>query len=448
MFPYLRPGELATETIDDLVHAMSRRRGGVNYDIPAGYTYFAQFVDHDLTFDPTTTGQRATGGALVNLRTPRFDLDSLYGGGPADQPYLYDWGSSKHPGVKLLVGRHTRHGLTAMDLPRNQQGRALIGDPRNDEHLIIAQLHLLFIRFHNKVVDHIRDEEPALDDATVFEKAQQLVRWHYQWIVAHDFLTRLMGDDHRQERYFAFEEDAFIPLEFAAAAYRFGHSMVRLDYTLRDGPDPVPIFVASDHPAEVEHLGGFRRLPPLLAIDWAFFFKVPGNTSRDPPKPQPSRLIDTNFAEGLFKLPAGVSRTREPLPRLNLLRGCAHKLPAGDDVARALGERPLTGRELLLDDLPTTTSRAVRRSPPLWYYILCEAQSEGGDKGKHLGPVGRRIVRDVLLALLDADPTSYVNQEPTWKPTLLPRACDGDFTMPDLIRFTLGDATDPFPARR
>ena len=130
-----------------------------NTSIPAGFTYLGQFIDHDITFDPVSKlDERYDPEALVNFRTPRFDLDSVYGSGPDDQPFLYDW-ESEPPGAKLLVGRPpTRcrgRGLRPADLPRNRQGRALIGDARNDENVIVAQLHLLFIRFHNAVVDHL-----------------------------------------------------------------------------------------------------------------------------------------------------------------------------------------------------------------------------------------------------------------------------------------------------
>ena len=52
-------------------------------DVPAGYTYLGQFIDHDITFDPVSSLQRQNDpNALHNFRTPRFDLDSLYGAGP------------------------------------------------------------------------------------------------------------------------------------------------------------------------------------------------------------------------------------------------------------------------------------------------------------------------------------------------------------------------------
>jgi hypothetical protein len=442
MFPLLRAGTLAPRTIDGLVKAMRRADGDFNRDIPAGYTYLAQFIDHDITFDPLSklAGDNDP-DALVNFRTPRFDLDSLYGSGPKDQPFLYDWSSRDHPGAKLLVGCTVSDGALVFDLPRNEQGRALIGDARNDENLIISQLHLLFVRFHNSVVDDLSIKRPAWGSTRLFEEAQQQVRWHYQWIVMHDFLERIVGKPVTEaaiaERcFYKWEDEPFIPLEFSAAAYRFGHSMVRPDYTLNAHvPGPVAIFPDRDHTGELDHLEGFRRLPGALEIDWEFFYELSGTSSHGIGRPLASRRIDTNIATGLFNLPANVGAQRE-LPRLNLLRGRYLRLPSGSRVARAMHVKRLPSEDLLRD-VPANVRDAVRRSPPLWYYILCEANTERGNGGHHLGPVGGQIVAEVLAGLLEADPSSFINKHPAFKPTL-PRAARGDFTMPDLVRFALG----------
>jgi hypothetical protein len=106
-----------------------------NQNLPAAYTYLGQFVDHDITFDPTSLQQQVNDpDALTDFRTPRYDLDSLYGRGPDDSPYLYEWTDPRFRGIKLLAGRNPDADvdgtpLTRQDLPRNEQGRALIGDP-------------------------------------------------------------------------------------------------------------------------------------------------------------------------------------------------------------------------------------------------------------------------------------------------------------------------------
>src|SRR6202046_4801018 len=151
--------------------------------IPALYTYFGQFIDHDLTFDPATSFQKHKDpNATEDFRTPSFDLDNLYGRGPGDQPYLY-----QDDGISFLLGDPITQGSNdgARDLPRNVRGRALIGDPRNDENSIVSQLQGLFLRFHNRVVDE--------NSGLAFEAYQKIVRFHYQWVVLHDFLPRIIS---------------------------------------------------------------------------------------------------------------------------------------------------------------------------------------------------------------------------------------------------------------
>ena len=434
--PALDPGIDAINALVKLMRDTSQTASGDNAKIPSGYTYFGQFVDHDITFDPSSVLQKANDpDALVDFRTPRFDLDSLYGGGPADAPYLYDSQSPSNRGVKLLVGHNDEgKGFERDDLQRNQQGRALIGDPRNDENLIVSQLQLLFIRFHAKVVDRVR-KATRLEGGELFAEAQRLVRWHYQWIVTHDFLERIAGRPAADAAFanrqlFTWTNEPFIPVEFSGAAYRFGHSMVRPFYDLNGDIVGIPIFADADKPGPLEHLGGFRRLPALWSVDWSFFFKT---SSR---KPQLSRAIDAKLSVPLFKLPTGVDEDRHALAQLNLRRGRALGLPSGQDVAGAMGVTPLSGDDLGLNSigLPAAGKAKIKAATPLWYYLLREAEVGGGTS---LGPVGGRIVAEVLVGLLQGDPLSYISRRPTWKPEL-PGAKAGDFTMPDLVKFTLG----------
>jgi Animal haem peroxidase len=418
----------ATDPTDALVDWMARdgaTRRADNPDIPAGFTYLGQFIDHDITFDPMSKlDQMNEPRSLVNFRTPRLDLDSVYGGGPADQPFLYDWKRSRPPGRKLLLAENPAGAamcgepLASEDLPRNQQGRALIGDPRNDENILLTQLHLLFIRFHNAVVDRLTGEG-KVPEGEVFGKAQEMVRWHYQWIVVHEFLPLVAGME-ATERALARREhfkpgaEPFIPFEFSLAAYRFGHSMVRSDYVLqRRARRGTPLF---------PDLGGFRWLPERLLVDWELFFELPGAGV----KPQASQLINTTIARPLWNLPA----TGEALPRLTLKRGRKVGLPSGQEVASAMRARVLIDDELPLDKSVAPDARASLSSEtPLWFYILCEAESEAAD-GARLGPVGGRIVAEVLVGLLDCDPNSYLSRDPAWEPELGP---DGRFTMADLV---------------
>jgi hypothetical protein len=420
-------GAEATEALAAALVAAPDSRD--NPSIPAGYTYLGQFIDHDITFDPVSQLQRDNDpSALADFRTPRFDLDSVYGTGPADQPYLYDWsGPQALRGVKLLVGASPARGETTIpDLPRNAQQRALIGDGRNDENLIVAQLHLLFLQFHNRVVDDLVARGSRLEGADLLEEARRRVRWHYQWIVIYDYLPRVAGrlTATVERRHFAVGDDPYIPIEFSAAAFRFAHSMVRERYQAKRRGITVPILPPGLRPGR--HLGGLRRLPPALRIDWERFFALPGR-----PPPQVSMGINERLAAPLRHLPPDGAA----LARLNLQRGRALGLPAGADVARAMGEVPLTAAELKLEEhvRDKAAREALLRATPLWYYLLREAGARGAG-GQHLGPVGGRIVSEVLTGLLDADTQSFRRQWPGWRPELA--GPTGRFGMPELIAFT------------
>jgi hypothetical protein len=408
LFPALPPAPaLGAPALEALSSGIPDRVVSKNDHIPAGFTYLAQFVDHDLTFNPTPPGLTDEGAA--NLRTPRLDLDSLYGTGPLDQPYLYDR-------VHLVLGGT----CTVPDLPRLNT-RAIIGDPRNDEHLLIAQLHLLFLRFHNAVVDYVRETRRLEGDA-LFAEAQRVVRWHYQWIVLHDLLDRILGPpmacEVRERR--RFFDGSFIPVEFSGAAYRFAHSMVRSDYPLNTefaehGRHILP--EKGDGP--LDHLLGRRPLPARLQVEWPRFFGDQAVIF--------SRLIKPRIAKSLQALPTEVDAQHRALQELDLLRAQTIGLPSGLDVARAMGAPALTGEQI-------HPNEEVRQAPPLWYYILAEAD-QLGEGGRHLGPVGGRIVGEVLVGLVASDPTSYLCRWPSWTPWL-PAADDHEFTMQDLVNFT------------
>jgi Animal haem peroxidase len=417
MFGFLEPQHPSEAAIRALLPKISTL-GGFS-GIPAGFTYLAQFVDHDITFDPVSQLDRLNDPhALENFRTPRLDLDSLYGSGPADQPYLYE-----ADGVRLRVG-----GTRALpDLPR-LGGRAVIGDPRNDVHLIIAQLHLLFIRFHNKVAERLPGR---LTTDERLREAQRIVRWHYQWIVLHEFLPLVLGDElardvRRERRFYRWDAGPFIPVEFSGGAYRFAHSMIRASYSMNSRHRDVAILAEAgpDTPA-TEHLTGFRPLPRGLAIDWSFFFAV-----GEPHRLQTSRKIDRQL-NGLFKaLPTVVDAERDGLIELDLRRGRALGLPSGQAIARAMGEAVLTRARCPLP--------AAMREAPLWYYVLCEA--EALHAGEQLGPVGGRIVGEVLAGLVEGDPSSYRRRWPEWTPA---DEALGVFTMADLISFVESDFAQP-----
>ena len=420
--PAFAPGDAALTALADSM-ADGRGSEGDNADIASGYTYLGQFVDHDITFDPASALDRVNDpDALTSYRTPRFDLDSLYGRGQADSPYLYD----QDDPASLLVGRNTGREQEPVDVPRNQQGRALIGDPRNDVHFIVSQLHLAFIRFHNAVVDRLRfQSEPT----QLFDEARRTVTWHYQWIVVHDFLTRLVGPEVLSEvlvtsrrtgraraelSFFKWRSRPFLPVEFTAAAYRFGHSMVRAEYRVNDTLEVLPILTDIRVANPLQHLGGFRVLPKGWTVQWKHLFPLGAEA------PQPSRRIDTRLAEPMRKLPPAIDDARRSLGLLNMLRGRALQLPSGQAVAAAMGTT-----------VPDATLK-LSGETPLWFYLLRE--SEVLADGRRLGPTAGRIVAEVLIGLLKGDPSSFLRQEPAWRPEL-PAAEEGTFTVVDLLRF-------------
>lgn len=417
--------ELSDSQLSKLAEKMREPSGGGakldNPKIPAAYTYFGQFVDHDITFDPVSVLQRQNDpDALTDFRSPRFDLDCVYGAGPADQPYLYD----QPERLRLLIDPKNKKGEP--DLQRNAQGVALIGDPRNDENIIVSQLQLAFLRFHNKVAERVAKDK-SVPAGRRFEETQKLVRWHYQWVILEDFLPRIVGKATLKDRvkrkgkgveidlrWFEPKNTPFMPVEFSVAAYRYGHSQVRGRYDLNQTVQNVPIFISGEKVGELDDLRGFRPLPGFWTIDWSFFLDVPGQSK----KPQLSKKIDAKLTGGLFDLP-GFPDSESSLAFRNLKRGQALGLPSGQKVAEEMDLKPLTGKKL---GAPAET--------PLWFYILKEAELGGGQQ---LGPVGGGIVAEVLLGLLKGDKHSFVNKKPGWRPTLGPKA--GKFTLADLVKF-------------
>jgi hypothetical protein len=393
--------------------------GGDNVAIPSAYTYLGQFVDHDITFDTQSQVDRLNDpDALVSFRSPRFDLDSVYGSGPADEPFQY-----AADGMHLLLEPNVRG---EMDLPRTSVGIALIGDPRNDENVIVSQLQVVFIRLHNKFLDMVLGEGQLTGDAA-FSEAQRRTRWHYQWVVARDFVRLIVGDDTYSKlwqvdadglpdirrRFYKPKTAPYIPVEFSGAAYRFGHSQVRELYDLSAQVPGRPIFVPGDQVGELDDLRGRRPLPAGWTIDWKLFLEIDGSS------PQPSRLIDGKLSPGLFDLPGPAGG----LAAANLRRGEALGLPSGQDVARFLGAQPV----------PMAPFGAPEPTP-LWFYLLAEAASGPGG-GVHLGPVGGRIVGEVLLGLLDADKQSWINVEPGWEPQPPVATAPGELDLAALVKF-------------
>ena len=428
-----------------------------NPGIPAAYTYLGQFIDHDLTYDPTSNlRERLTRSqlqALVDFRTPRFDLDNLYGRGPDDQPYMYD-----KDGVHLLPGPPmpgNPFDPGAVQLPRGPNGRALIGDPRNDENRIVAQLHAIFLRFHNRVVDQLGGPQHVS-----FSQARRQVQWHYQWIVVRDFLPTILAEQTYKSVFpdsypspavpVLRENDlALMPVEFSVAAYRFGHSMVRPRYRLNQTIER-PIF--SGIPGDNDDLGGFRPIPPSWAIDWRYFIDL--NHGAGPVAPQLSYKIDTSLVNPLGSLPPQIATDPPSLALRNLERGATFQLPSGQQVAEALGVPPIADDDLVIGMATANSVKtpiadiapAFAGNAPLWAYVLSEAQVLSwnaehdlvkDDIPIRLGPVGGRLVGEVFASLLRGDLASYLYAQPEFKP-IADFTRGGTFGLAELINVALG----------
>ena len=408
----------------------------------AGVTFFGQFLDHDMTFDQRSRLGFPTQPIISqNARTCFFDLDSVYAGGPSGNPELYDPADP----IKFRIESDGQFE----DLPRDPINHvAIIGDPRNDENMMIAGLHAAFLLFHNNAVDLIRSQNPSITDIQAYFQAHRLTVWHYQWMIVHEFLPHIVPqsviDDvltNGRHFYNPLHDQAFIPVEFQIT-YRFGHSMVRPSYRANlHGDNGQPFFGMIFDPAgegssdPVDLRGGARA--PRRFIGWQTFFDFGGAFSADA---RPNKRIDTIVSTPLFRLPLGTIFNGMPpdsLMQRNLLRCLTWQLPSGQRIAQEMGISPLSDTELA--ELQTIRPSFVE-STPLFYYILKEAQLR--EDGLRLGPMGARIVAEVFIGLLQLDPDSYLSVQPGWVPTLPTH--DGtpqSFRMIDFLTFAGVDPT-------
>jgi hypothetical protein len=407
----------------------------------AGFTFIGQFIDHDITFDNTPLDQQlADPDAEVNFRTPRYDLDSIYGRGPTDEPQFYD----PKDRDKLLV---TPNVNGVEDMARDSDGHAIIPEHRNDENLIVVQFHKAVAKFHNKIVDYARSQSMRPD--WVFETARRLTRWHYQWAVIHDFLPRFVGDELVGTNGSVYKEVAgkppvinlqyykptnrdgrpFMPIEFAVAAYRFGHTIIRPFYVINPttlAVGGVPIF----GPDGGFNLNGGRPIPADLVMEWKNILPVdPAFPARKP------RKLDTQLSIPLANLPGSVVPPPDPTVHLavrNTLRGKRVGLASGQQIAKAMRVTPLSNTTLGLNGLGNDPGWGGQA--PLWYYILREAELSPYN-AERLGPVGGRIMAEVLVGLLQRDPNSYLYLNAAWKPAPPIAPTSGQFTFVDLLKY-------------
>jgi hypothetical protein len=493
----------------------------LNSSIPAVYTYWGQFIDHDMTANTDRNGEVsditktpfkpldpfAVAKKLPNLRRPTLDLDSLYGDGPELDKDFYRPDSGQpdkwlYDGPKFRIGRNTPDVGSLIppdddlqrDLPRvgellasgdvapkeipaelrTSPTAAAIADSRNDENLIVAQFHLAFLRFHNRVVDEVRKYpqafglEPRPSDAEAFKAARRLTRFHYQWLVVHDYLKTITlpgvvdriligGNRFYPSRS---KDDLFAPLEYSVAAFRFGHSMIRggYDHNRNFGDEALirPFasfaqlfeFTGNGHVIDPNDptkstpnpLGGKKTLPTNWIIEWDRM------TSKIDPDPNHfARTIDTLLVppvqnmvnQGNAEPTALIRQLLRHLARRNLLRGYLLGIPTGQAVADEMGVEPLTDDELKLNNAqPLTdalTAGGFLKQTPLWYYVLKEAEVH--NKGNSLGELGSLIVAETQLGLLHNDPESYLAAG--WDPSFGVKLDNGDpiVTITDFLKF-------------
>lgn len=419
--------------------------------MPAGYTYLAHLLAHDLTFDKTQGMPGATMQVelLENARTPFVDLESVYGRGPAGgDEALYE-----SDGVRLKLGAvKGARGVKWNDLPRRSDGSAIIVDERNDENLTTAQTLVAFLQFHNKVAGFF---DPGSSGAkAMFAEVRACVVQHLQSIVLHDLLWRLVPDGTYHDvmsngrKIFCPNglregERPALPIEFALAAFRLGHSMVRSSYRWNDAKQNVPLYRLFELTGRNSSTG-FEALAEEWIIDWHNFYDfsmIEGAQRRK--EINFSRKIDTRITSHLGRLPAGERAHGEPpnLAARDLLRGRCFNLPSGQQAARqCYRDYGVYVGCLTVDEICAVAEQATRdvlvkhslhERTPLWFYILAESEVE--QNGERLGRLGGRIVMEVLHGLIEFTPNSIL-RDARWRPTL-PAIRNDMYSMPDLLHF-------------
>lgn len=365
----------------------------------AGQAFFGQFVDHDLTLDATTTLGKPSRNVdeITNFRTPRLDLDCVYGGGPEVSPWLYD-------GPRLLFGRERGEGnaeTNSLDLARNRVGTALIGDPRNDENLFLSQVHgRQFVARHNQIV-----AETEGPNEERFERARETLIAEYHHRIVREFLPQVVhpdvlepllenareagvrGQPHLSDcANIDWSRAPDMPVEFSGAVFRFGHTWIRQFYQLNYNPgrEEVAIF-ANPNDKDAIDLRGFDPVDTENNLQMGLFF---GNSA------QRAGRIDTKIPNALIQLPPSVVADQgvneRNLAFRNMLRGQhTFELPSGEDVARRMGFDVIDPHEDIVD-------LKLQGKTPLWFYALAEAEQNSF----LLHNVGGTLVAGVLLNLL------------------------------------------------
>lgn len=439
MFPQV-PGTPYKVSVLAHLAAFLTRQTPPNRDsgsIPAGYTYFGQFVDHDMTLmdaPPALPGNRPVQlSDLLQQRTSALDLDSVYGLGLDDPVARY-----------TDDGRFYSHALdngSIYDLPRpvsNSPFRPLIPDPRNDENFIVAQIHVLFMNLHNRVMARLEllPGTQTLRMPQRFALARRIVTLAYQQVIRWDYLKRILSAGIWQHLFSSTDrpqtlmertrcEEACIPIEFSAAAFRFGHTMVLFSYRLngtRKNELLHDLFRMTGAGMARDVMNGKKpeRIDAKSNVDWRHFFPVEQKGF------QFAARIEPILTSDMTRLPMEPGGNNNMYMR-NLLRGRQVQLPCAQDIIRYLQSSHGPGIPAYrnasyrlvrdyYDDRPVSASRedfsldaelnGLMDKTPLWLYVLIEARLERNGNG--LGTLGSIIVGETFRMLLECSTVSIL----------------------------------------
>jgi len=457
----------------------------------------------------------AVTSSIVNLRKGSLQLDSLYGDGPVETSFTQkvkramrdpdDPARMRIGSIQVIpfgevipvpaggkgdlprlgdVLADPASGLTEADIDALDTElkavfkpggvlnawNAVVGDGRNDENLILAQLHLAFLHFHNAVADGLMATIPDVEDR--FREARKRTTWMYQWLVVNAYLPAVCDPSvvatvkaSGAALYKAFRDrvapsgpELPLPLEFSVAAFRFGHSMVRgvYDHNRNFGRPARPdanggasfrelfSFTGGDKLGQTITGSPATRLVSNWPIEWDRFVSATpafpdrlarkidthlthplsimlkeGNSEADPMKSILKQLADRNMRRGYrLNIPTG----QAAVAALNAFDADQHTGGKVGNVATLPRIQPLTTRELVSGSGSAVTTEGFADATPLWYYVLKEAEVRAG--GNHLGPLGSRLVCETLIGLIVQDPQSYWHAATpgTWTPGATPVA--------------------------
>ncbi|ODN70450.1 peroxidase family protein [Methylobrevis pamukkalensis] len=461
------PGSL--DLLQALADAMARAPEAPGFAVPAGYTYLAQLLSHDVTdieggdFAHVDDAAVPADGDQTQLRRAPLLLETIYGKGPEnDRLGLYGEGTDSLARWRLRVGRIGRRPGTDLpgDLPRSCPMHApgaiplCAADSRNDDNLVIAQLTALFLRLHNRAFDALAGiDKPKRR----FEAARTVTRFVYRTLVVKDLMRRLL----HPAVYAHYQGGGALldtapeggarrfPVEFSHAVYRFGHSMVRHDYVVND-------LIPTQHVGEMLGETASQRpyefpLDVQWRINWRHFFGPQAQFAQ----PITPSLVGTLVEDAGVQIPPGYGNWTSDL----VLRDLARGLDIGVLTVDALSQRILPLKPEGADDwlafdakarrkaavnwlddfLPKADAKEIGRNPPLYFFTLLEAEAKaavGGGDGNRLGFLGSVVVAEVIFGAWRAS-AARVEDDPalsTWTHTVFGEGAVPE-TMDQLIVF-------------